>query len=83
MHPCTFELLGIAEQELVWVLHLQVEFNGLQQDPLQHHHLLLYRNRVMDNIVTMKCFGYRPCPSQGGKYNSLPGQGSQNLTLAT
>lgn len=37
----TFELLGIAQQELVGMLHLQVKLNGLQQDALQHHHLLL------------------------------------------
>lgn len=37
----TFQLLDIAQQERVGVLHLQVKFDGLQQDPLQHHHLFL------------------------------------------
>lgn len=37
----TFELLCIAQQELVRVFDLQVELDGLQQYALQHHHLLL------------------------------------------
>lgn len=48
-HTCTFQLLGIAEKELVRVLHLQVKFDCLQQNPLQHHHLLLQWGGVVKN----------------------------------
>lgn len=37
----TFQLLCVAQQELIRVLNLQVKLDGLQQDALQHHHLLL------------------------------------------
>lgn len=39
----TFELLYIAQQEHVRVLHLQVKFNSLEQNSLQHHHLFLLK----------------------------------------
>lgn len=37
-----FKLLDVAQQEHVGVLHLQVELDGLEQNPLQNHHLLLW-----------------------------------------
>lgn len=37
----TFELLDVAQQEHVRVLHLQVKFDSLEQNSLQHHHLFL------------------------------------------
>ena len=43
---CTFELLGVTQQELVGVLHLQVKLDGLQEDTLQHHDLLLNTEEV-------------------------------------
>lgn len=39
----TFELLDIAQQEHVRVLHLQVKFDSLEQNSLQHHHLFLLK----------------------------------------
>lgn len=36
-----FELLDIAQQEHVGVLHLQVKLDRLEQNSLQHHHLFL------------------------------------------
>ncbi len=49
----TFELLGIAQQELVGMLHLQVKLDGLQQDAFQHHHLLLLgKGSVLKQVVT-------------------------------
>ena len=41
----TFELLDVAQQEHVRMLHLQVELDRLQQNPLQDHHLLLFKQR--------------------------------------
>lgn len=50
---CTFKLLCIAQQELVGVLHLQVKLYSLQQDTLQHHHLLLLGKAMfLEQIVT-------------------------------
>lgn len=37
----TFKLLDVAQQEHVRVLHLQVKFDSLEQNSLQHHHLFL------------------------------------------
>lgn len=49
----TFELLGIAQQELVGMFHLQVKLDGLQKDALQHHHLLLLgKGSFLEQVVT-------------------------------
>lgn len=42
----TFELLDVAQQEHVWVLHLQVKFDSLEQNSLQHHHLFLLKEHT-------------------------------------
>lgn len=39
----TFELLDVTQQEHVGVLHLQVKFDSLEQNSLQHHHLFLLK----------------------------------------
>ncbi len=49
----TFELLDVTQQEHVRVLHLQVEFDSLEQNSLQHHHLLLLREIQIKKKQTM------------------------------
>ena len=48
----TFELLDIAQQEHVGVLHLQVKFDSLEQDSLQNHHLFLLKKHTCSWVET-------------------------------